>query len=349
MARRRRSLRYGERWVDCAAARTAHEVARASRINREALQRIGPGQLSRILGRGGGRDQKEKAYARILESNVIEFAKACGVDVASILVSGAGLELPEQLSTGDRSDPPFHNTMASSEPVNLVPLSGVNYVYLGGNNYVPNNRFSFRLSFNIITSDLPVILSGFCVDYIAPDGCYCHNLDHTIQIGEKAITSSGNYLNLSEPLRINAHSVVQVNYQRFVRPPLPIQYPADCDYGDARIYYRMYYNGAEHVTYVYVKFEPGGDLIPISEPREPPVLSESILNIMLSEGLISDQEYAQAHVINAVDRYHIVTFDRYCRQIYYIPDQVRINVTDGFRNFFEELNQRWVRRSVDRA
>jgi hypothetical protein len=94
-------LRHGEVWVDCAAARTAYEQADKKQFE-ERRGHLGSGHLSRIC--GTNIPGEIQPFARITESNVKIFAKACGVE-------------PDTLA------PKVSQTPTSKPPVEVAPLA----------------------------------------------------------------------------------------------------------------------------------------------------------------------------------------------------------------------------------
>jgi hypothetical protein len=200
--------------------------------------------------------------------------------------------------------------------------------------------FSFTTRFNILSSGAASILTGFRADYIAPDGCYCLNSKADIFIGEKRLMTAGNFLTFTEPTSIARDGVVQIAYARSVRPPLPVQVPADCDNGSIRVQYAFICDKKEYEEECYFQFEVGGNLVPILSPPEPPILSNSMLKMMLDEHRISEEEYHRASSVGPVDRYHIVRFPEFDKQAHFIPAGVTLTVTPEFRKFLTELSRK---------
>lgn len=78
--------RDGEVWVDCEAAHAAFQSAKAThgkQVQQDLdAKNLGPGHISRIRGRDGGRQR----YARIQRANVISFADACRTGADKLIV-----------------------------------------------------------------------------------------------------------------------------------------------------------------------------------------------------------------------------------------------------------------------
>jgi hypothetical protein len=100
-------LRDGEVWVDCEAADAAFESAKTNygkkEINRDLFNKgLLGGQLSRIRGRA---DKKRQKYARILKTNVINFAAACRVGADLIMVDKATVRKWMEANPPDKAEP----------------------------------------------------------------------------------------------------------------------------------------------------------------------------------------------------------------------------------------------------
>ena len=147
----------------------------------------------------------------------------------------------------------------------FVPIQGVNFVRFGPEKYVDNGQFSFDLRLNLMSVGKPFVLIGFCADYIAPDGCYCLNDKQEILVNGTKAPTAGNYLDFQTPVSTNG--IVQVACARIMRPPLMVQKPVDCDYGDLRVRARVFWDGFEPILLErFFRFEVGGDLRPIDSP-----------------------------------------------------------------------------------
>lgn len=215
----------------------------------------------------------------------------------------------------------------------LICLPQVNYVRFGDEKYTENAQFWFSAGFNIVNGDTVSILTGFEALYMAPDACYCANRDVEMSIAGKNVESTDNYSSLRHPLTIHAHQALQISLSRRVRPPLQVQCPGDCDLGFLHVLYRYCLNSQEIEVNRFFKFEVDGNLSPISEPPEPPVLSNSILNKMLSEGRISETEFDRANLVDPIERYRIVRFPAG------FVGSRRLDIPH-FRQFLLELNTR---------
>jgi hypothetical protein len=101
MASSLRKPRLGEVLVDCVAARTAYEQVDKKQFH----EHLGSGQLSRILGRS--KPGELQSSARILESNITIFAKACGVEPDTLIIEAS-------------------QTLTFKPPVEAVPLADWN-------------------------------------------------------------------------------------------------------------------------------------------------------------------------------------------------------------------------------
>jgi hypothetical protein len=87
--------RYEERWIDCAAARSALDdfCTKSGTKREEVIRKVGSGTFYRILGQKSG--EPLQPHAKVTEKSAKSFAKACEVPVETILWEGTG-----------RSDPP---------------------------------------------------------------------------------------------------------------------------------------------------------------------------------------------------------------------------------------------------
>jgi nucleoside phosphorylase len=226
----------------------------------------------------------------------------------------------------------------ASSKLLFIPISGVNFVRLGQNNDVANGHFTFSLRLNLIALGRPFILLGFEADYIAPDGCYCLNLSHETSVKGDRISTAGNDFDFTTPIPI-PDEMVQITYGRDLQPPLMIQTPADCDYGDVRVRVKILREDTPEIFEQFFRFQVGGDLTPIDTRREPPSLSDSILRNMLSAGRISQEEFDRASVVDATWRYQIVKFGDYIKDAY-SQEFGNFRVTDAFRTFLRDLHGR---------
>jgi hypothetical protein len=101
---------------------------------------------------------------------------------------------------------------------------------------------------------------------------------------------------------------------------------------------------ATEVVERFFRFEAGGNLAPIDAPREPPILSDSLLSEMRANGGISSEEFDRATLIDATLRYQIVKFGDYLRnKVSNAYDD--ITKDPGFRDFLLDLQSRSTRQS----
>lgn len=226
----------------------------------------------------------------------------------------------------------------------MLPIEGVNFVRLGAKKYENNEKFDFSFAANIVFEQSDVILLGFCADYISPDGCYCLNLSNKISIDGQSVETSGNYLTLKQPVHLTGRAT-RIDYYRQMRPPLPVQAPADCDYGDLRIRVTWLENNIEKTISKFFRFEVAGELIPIERHRDPPLLSDEVLNEMLAEGTITEAEFRRASSVSAVDRYQFIRFPDYKTQAFTRPDGAIWNISPEYRTFLNDLSVRFRNRA----
>lgn len=120
-----------------------------------------------------------------------------------------------------------------------------------------------------------------------------------------------------------------------------------CVSGDVHVKSSFYNQNAEKTAYSYFRFEVGGDLVEIDQPREPPILSDSVLRAMLDQGLITQEEHQRATGVGLVARYHILRFPQFRKQVYPLgptPGTMDItpdsNPTPQFRAFLKEIHER---------
>jgi hypothetical protein len=221
----------------------------------------------------------------------------------------------------------------------FVPIQGVNFVHVGSEKYVDNGHFSFGLRLNLISVGKPFVLIGFCADYIGPDGCYCFNGTQEILVDGTQAPTAGNYLDFLTPVPTNG--IVQVACARTVQPPLMVQQPVDCEYGDLLVSVKVFWDGFEPVLLKrFFRFEIGGNLTPIDSPRDPPLLSDRILAAMSADGRITEEEFQRVTFLDAVDRYHVVRFPDHCKQVHPPSMTGFWDVTPEYRDFIIEVNRR---------
>jgi hypothetical protein len=221
----------------------------------------------------------------------------------------------------------------------FVPIQGVNFVRLGPEKYVDNGQFSFELRLNLMSVGKPFVLIGFRADYIAPDGCYCLNSKQEILVNGTKAPTAGNFLDLQTPVPTNG--IVQVACARIMRPPLMVQQPVDCDYGDVLVCARVLWDGFQPVLLErFFRFEVGGELSPIDSRRDPPLLSDRILAEMRTDGRITEEEFQRVTFLDAVDRYQVVRFPRHCTQVHPPTMTGFWDVTPEYRDFIIEINRR---------
>jgi hypothetical protein len=316
-------LRDGDVWVDCAAAEAAYERAKADQERFSKFKEKGwTGQLSRIRGRRRG--GVTQPFVRVYRSNLKAFAEICGVEINQLLAGGDGSEAPSTLEAGPT--------------LSFLPISGVNFVRLGSENYTQGAEFTFSLKMNLMSLGYPFVLLGFCALYYAPDGCICKNGEQDIRVNENKSPTAGNDLDFQAAVPIT-NGIGQVTCGRRVRPPLMIQEPADCDYGDVCVRAHVLWNNAPKLIERFFRFELGGNLTPIDRQRDVPVLSDRVLDELRAKGLLTAAEFERATKIDAVDRYHVVRFPNYCTQVY--PRAGGFwDVTPEYRGFLAELHER---------
>lgn len=224
--------------------------------------------------------------------------------------------------------------------LSILPLRGLNYVNMGSHKYVDNGQFRFSARLNLISDRGPFLLLGFTGHYIAPDGCYCLPGEKTIEVdGVEAITA-GNDRDFRSP--VSTAGLAQIVYGRRVRPPLMIQQPADCDYGDLHVEVHVHWGGdfnRSEVVERYFKFEVGGDLTPRAAARPPYILSDGLLTDMLACGEITQEEFDRAAFLTERDRYRIVRFPDYYRQVN-PPTYGLWDVEPDYQEFLFDLHNR---------
>jgi hypothetical protein len=106
----RKALRFGEVWVDCAAARTAYEQVRQHGAVTQLRDSFGSGPLDRI--RGGTNKQQ---YARMQKGTVTTFAELAGVSLSSLLVGGTGDALPPRTQLEERTVARYYEYISASK------------------------------------------------------------------------------------------------------------------------------------------------------------------------------------------------------------------------------------------
>jgi nucleoside phosphorylase len=297
----------------------AHEAARSVQGDTPVIVLRG---LSDIV--GFKRDGRWTEYAC---RSAAAFCKA-------LLTSGV-LPLEDE---GNGHKPPPANPPVKSKPV-LLPVHGVNFVFCEERE--PNGNFTIFLRVNLVIPDTSFTLMAFKVDYYAPDGCICLNGSYEMKINEISIKTAGNYFDFQTAVSV-PNGVVQIAYTRQVRPPLMIQVPKDdCDYGDVRVKAKLLHSGVVEEFEWFFRLEPGGDLEPINNRREPPILSDSILQRMLEREQITRAEYDRASEIWPERRYQIIRFGNYITDAY-SPTFGHFEVTDEFRRFLAGLHSRYL-------
>ncbi|MFB9948807.1 hypothetical protein ACFFP0_08105 [Rhizobium puerariae] len=308
------NLRGEERWVDCAKAESAYRAAQARNpsFTKFISEKLGAGPLTRIRGTG----KNGKTHTRITLTNIRIFAELCGVRVDDLIV--AGFPQPDE--------PGF---------LTLVTIGGVNHIAFGDEKYEDNGRFSFGLRLNLIAPGVPFILLGFRADYIAPDGCYCLNGEQDILVNDVKCPTAGNFLDFREPVPIS-NGIAQIALARKARPPLTVQKPVDCDYGEVCVTIRVLHDRVEETTEHFFAYRPGGDLVPIKRRSDPPLLNRKELEAMLAAGAIGKEEFERATWIGDVDRYHVLAFPQHCTQVHPV-DMVFWDVTPEYREFLQGL------------
>jgi hypothetical protein len=118
-----------------------------------------------------------------------------------------------------------------------------------------------------------------------------------------------------------------------------VQAPVDCDYGDVRVHANILWDDTPEVIERFFRFEVGGNLTPIDAPREPPILSDSLLNEMRANGSITPEEFDRAALINATSRFQVVRFDDYIKQAF-SREYGYFDITPEFRQFLFDLHRR---------
>ena len=195
-----------------------------------------------------------------------------------------------------------------AQPVVIHPLPNNNWARGVEDNAEKNGRFSFTAGFNLMVSR-DIFLLGFGAHYFAPDGCACLNLEPKLQIGGAEIAIGSDYFSLKQPIKLKADTAVQIHYWRDLRPPLLVQVPEDCDYGDLWLSVSYSVDGTEITEEPFFRFEPGGRLVKTEGIREPPILSDTVVASMRASNLLSDDEYAHVSLIRATSRYQAVKYD----------------------------------------
>lgn len=323
MASEADKLRYGEHLIDCAKAQAAFNQAKAKDkfFSKRLGEKLGSGPLNRILFGPKGK-KNPQPFARIQYNNIKTFADICGVEIDYLSAA------PDEQSA----------LVGSSNRITFLPISGVNFVRLGSDNYEENAQFTFSVRFNLLSRGKPFVLLAFEALYIAPDGCYCFNGDKELLVNDAPTLTAGNDLDFRNPIPVD-NGIVQIAYRRKVRPPLVIQTPSDCDYGDLRVRVHVLWDEAPEKVERFYRFEIGGDLTPINDRRPPPILSDRVLETMLAKNLITNEEFEYASRIDGYDRYQLVRFPTRITTVY-PRDVMFLEVTPEFRAFFVELNKR---------
>jgi nucleoside phosphorylase len=273
-----------------------------------------------------------------LEKHLVSAEKLALTALGNYILQNSG---PLQQQAPSRGELWRARTANRKPELTFAPVNGVNFVRLGTQNHIANAQFTVSIRLNLLSAGNPFVLMGFCADYIAKDGCYCLNGDQELSVGDEKAPTAGNYLDFKAPMQIQ-NGIVQVSCGRRVRPPLMIQSPIDCDNGDIRVRASILWNGAigsPELIERFFRFEGYGGLTAIDHPREPPILSDSVIATMLAKGLISTEEFERANQIDAVERYQMVCFGDYKKDVL-TRDKMLRTVTPEFRAFLVELNRR---------
>ncbi|TAV22620.1 hypothetical protein [Rhizobium ruizarguesonis] len=220
----------------------------------------------------------------------------------------------------------------------ILTLNGMNFVALGLLKNKKNEEFSFSLKIRLSYADRPFTLLGITAHYVAQDGCYCLNGHQEVRLNQIAAAMMGNYFDLQVPAASHGGLMLAEIYRR-ARPPLMIQTPADCDYGDVRVTIKILNDGQEEDYVRYFRFELGGDLRPIEAQRDPPRLSDPDLAQMLADDVITEEEFGRALLTDQVNRYQIVAFGEYKREMR-LRNGGSIQVTPNYRAFLTELREK---------
>jgi nucleoside phosphorylase len=258
---------------------------------------------------------------------------------AMLIANSFRLQPKPAIPTSSPSEDDASKEAATASRPILSPLSGVNFVRLGRDNYQKNGAFSFSLTVNLLLPGRSFVFLGFEAAYVAPDGCYCLNLDQTIQVNDRILVTAGNYLDFKTPETISG-GIAQIMCHRRVRPPLMIQTPADCDYGDVRIRIRLMQDDIISEHDYFFTFKVGGDLIAIDKIREPPILPDAELMSMREAGVITSDEFDRAYEIRDLERYQIVRFGDYIDTAYLPREGMVIPVGPDLVKFLKDLAQR---------
>jgi hypothetical protein len=190
---------------------------------------------------------------------------------------------------------------------NLLPSEG-NWAYLDTNKYKQGGEFSFRVHFNLVVGTRDLCISAISCEYYAPDGCQCLNLNPKLKIAGKEVQLGGDNSSLEQPIKLAADSAIRISYWRRLRPPFSRQEPADCDNGDLHVKVRYLSEMTEQVAEFFFRLVGNGTLVRIESIREPPILSDTIVDRLRTNGLVTEEEYTRMKRIKAVDRYHAVRF-----------------------------------------
>lgn len=259
---------------------------------------------------------------------------------------GSGFELQNAVinlarsSHGDSQDvikvvPPER---APEQTLTLLPIQKTNFVRLGVNKGKPNGEFGFSASFNLFSKAKPIVILGFSADYVAPDGCFCLNLQPAVQISGRKVPLASNDHSLKEVVEL-AKGTAQVVYGRTAQPPFMMQTPEDCDNGDLRVSVSFLAAGEERTEVFYFKYEVGGILVKIDRIREPPLLSDLVLSRMRTANRISEEEFERAKSIRDIDRYRVVAFPDRGQDIFSSGGDIR-KMSEDLKMFLIDLNRR---------
>lgn len=234
--------------------------------------------------------------------------------------------------------------LTGSGALSIIPLTQVNFVRGIQDNTVENGQFRFSLDLNVKSRNTPFVLLGFEAHYAGPDGCYCYNGEPRVRVNGD-IADTVNFFEFTGPISVQS-GLVQIGYSRALRPPLMIQMPVDCDYGDVRVRIKVLINGTVHTIEQFFRFELGGNLTPIVSLREPPILPDTLLSKMHGKGIITAEEFEKAGGVVAPNRYQIVKFGDYIKKAL-SPTGEDIPVTGELRDFLTALHERARRAEED--
>lgn len=236
------------------------------------------------------------------------------------------------------NNPSVVDKQAQAPKLSVFPIQGVNFVRLGYESETSNAVFTFSLTVNLICLAQSYVLMGFDAYYIGPDGCYCLNNEIEMAVNGVQVATAGNGFDFNSPLPVT-NGMVKVVYGRRCRPPLMVQAPVDCDYGDIRVRVSILWDDLPETVEYLFRFEAGGNLTSIDRLRAPPILADSTLEKMKSRGLISADEFNRATDIDERRRYQIVKFKDYIKDAY-SRSSGSIIITDEFRRFLDDLRDR---------